>query len=57
MMWSKKVLLYSFVFVLLSVSAAVTFASVHASRAAGTLSVTDYHIPSGLDPRKSPIVV
>ncbi len=50
MMWSKKVLLYSFVLVLLSVSVAVTFASVHASRAAGTLSVTDYHIPSGLDP-------
>ncbi len=49
-MWGKKVLLYSFVVVLLSVSVAVTFASLHASRAASTLTVTDYHIPSGLDP-------
>jgi streptogramin lyase len=50
-MWDKKVLLYSFVLVLLSAGVAVTFASVHASRAAGTLSsVTDYQIPSGLDP-------
>jgi streptogramin lyase len=50
MIWSKKVLLCSFVLVLLSVSVGVTFASVHASRAAGTPTVTDYHIPSGLDP-------
>jgi streptogramin lyase len=51
MMWGKKVLLYAFVLVVLCVSVAVTFASVHASRAASTLSsVTDYHIPSGLDP-------
>ena len=50
MMWSKKVLLYSFVLVLLSVSVAVTFASVHASRAAGTLSATDFSVPGGIDP-------
>lgn len=49
-MWGKKVLLYSFVLVSLSVSVAVTFASLHASQAASKLTVTDYHIPSGLDP-------
>ena len=50
MMRDKKILLYSFVFVLLSVSASVTFASIHTTRAASTLTVTDYHVPSGLDP-------
>ncbi len=50
MMRSRKGLLYSFVLVLLSVSVTVTFAASHASRAASTLTVTDYHIPSGLDP-------
>jgi len=50
MIWGKKVFLYSFVLVLLSVSVTVTFASIHASRAAGALTITEYHIPSGLDP-------
>src|SRR5437588_5135564 len=50
MMWGKKVLLYSFVFVLLIVSVSVTFASIHTSRAAGTLTISDYHVQSGLDP-------
>jgi len=46
----KKVLLYALVLVVLSVSGALTFASVQASRAASTLTVTDYHVSSGLDP-------
>ncbi len=51
MRWSKKLLLYLFVLSLLIGTVALSFASVHASRAASALaSVTDYHIPSGLDP-------
>src|SRR5260370_13059921 len=50
MMWGKKVLLYAFVFVFLCVSVMVTFASIHATRAASTLTTTDYKVPSGLDP-------
>jgi streptogramin lyase len=50
MMWVKKVLLYAFVLVVLSVSVAATFASLRASRAAGPLTINEYHIPSGLDP-------
>src|SRR5260370_100178 len=46
----KKVLLYALVLVVLSVSGALTFASVQASRACSTLTVTDYHVSSGLDP-------
>jgi streptogramin lyase len=45
----KKVLRYSFVFIMLCASAVVALATVHASRAAG-ITVTDYQIQSGLDP-------
>jgi streptogramin lyase len=48
MMWGKKVFLYAFVF--LSIGAMVAFASTHAAQAAGTLTATDYKVPSGLDP-------
>src|SRR5436305_4820794 len=48
MMWGKKVFLYAFVF--LSAGVMVAFASTHAARAAGTLTATDYKVPSGLDP-------
>src|SRR6266705_5475407 len=50
MMWDKKVLRYSFVFIMLCASVAVTFASIHVSRAASSNTATDYQIPSGLDP-------
>src|SRR2546421_2041817 len=50
MMWGKKVLRYSFVFIMLCASLAVTFASIHVSRAASSITATDYQIPSGLDP-------
>lgn len=46
----KKVVLSGIVLLLLGVSVIATLASVHVGRAAGTLSVTDYKIASGLDP-------
>jgi streptogramin lyase len=51
MMWGKKFPLYLLALSLLIASATLTFGAVHATRAASALaSVTDYHIPSGLDP-------
>jgi len=51
MMRGKKFLLYLLALSLLIASATLTFGAVHATRAASALaSVTDYHIPSGLDP-------
>ncbi len=47
-MRGKKFLLSVLAFSLLASSA--VFGTVHASRAASTLSVVDYHVPSGLDP-------
>jgi len=47
----KKFLLYLLALSLLIASVALTFGALHATRAASALvSVTDYHIPSGLDP-------
>jgi streptogramin lyase len=46
----KKALLSAVVLVVLSVSVTLMFTTVRVSHAASTLSVTDYHIPSGLDP-------
>jgi streptogramin lyase len=46
----KKVLRYSFVFIMLCASAVVALATIHASRAAGTVTATDYQVQSGLDP-------
>src|SRR5215467_6535872 len=48
MMRRKKVFLYALVF--LCVSTMVAFASTHAAHAAGTVTTTDYKVPSGLDP-------
>src|SRR6266566_4748625 len=51
MMRGKKFLLYLLALSLLIVSAILAFGAVQATRAASALaSVTDYHIPSGLDP-------
>ena len=47
----KKFLLYLLALSLIVTSVALTFGALHATRAASALvSVTDYHIPSGLDP-------
>src|SRR6266702_1396402 len=46
----KKVLRYSFVFIMLCASAVVALATIHSSRAAGTVTATDYQVQSGLDP-------
>jgi streptogramin lyase len=51
MLRSKKLLLCLIVLPTLIVSLAFTFGAVHPTRAASALtSLTDYHIPSGLDP-------
>src|SRR6266704_4970728 len=51
MMRGKKFLLYLLALSLLIASVTLTFGAVHATRAASTLtSLTDYHVPSGLDP-------
>ncbi|HYT42054.1 MAG TPA: hypothetical protein VEP90_06895 [Methylomirabilota bacterium] len=49
-MGGKKVLRYTSIFIMLGACIAISFASVHATHAAGTVTATDYQVQSGLDP-------
>ena len=49
-MGGNKFLRYTFIFIMLCASIAVTLISVRASHASGTVTATDYQVQSGLDP-------